>query len=151
MKGPREGGKRVEPSTVSNGDSHRSTNGRQETPEGIQCYNCGKKCHISWYCPSNALCCMEWEEVGLKCSGIVEGTKVRHIMLDTGCTRTMVRGDLVSREKIHVLEGESAAVQCAHGDTVLYPLAQVCMEVDGCVINTVATAKQVCNHILILV
>ena len=45
-KGPREGGKRVEPSpkpTVSNGDSHRSTNGRRETPDGIQCYNCGKK------------------------------------------------------------------------------------------------------------
>ena len=110
----------MEPSpkpTVSNGDSHRSTNGRRETPDGIQCYNCGKKDHISRNCPSNALCCMEWEEVGLKRSGIIEGTKVRDIMLDTGCTRTMVRGDLVSRDKI--LEGKSAVVQCAHGDTVL--------------------------------
>ncbi|KAL5481930.1 hypothetical protein EMCRGX_G022205 [Ephydatia muelleri] len=87
----------------------------------------------------NALCCMEWEEVGLKRSGIVEGTKVRDIMLDTGCTRTMVQGDLVSKDKI--LEGKSAVVRCAHGDTVLYPLTQVCMEVDRCVINTVAAVS----------
>ena len=96
-KGPREGGKRMDSSpkpAVSDGSTHRSTNGRWETPEGIHCYNCGKKGHISRNCPSNALCCMEWEEVGLKRSGIVEGTKVRDIMLDTGCTRTMVRGDL---------------------------------------------------------
>ena len=79
---------------------------------------------------------MELEEVGLKRSGIVEGTKVRDIMLDT---RTMVRGDLVSKDKI--LEGKSAVVRCAHGDMVLYPLAQVCMEVDGCVINTVAAVS----------
>ena len=60
-------------------------------------------------------------------------------MLDTGCTRTMVRGDLVSKDKI--LEGKSAVVRCAHGDTVLYPLTQVCMEVDRCVINTVAAVS----------
>ena len=77
--------------------------------------------------------------MGLKRSGIIEGTKVRGIMLDTGYTRTMVRGDLVSKDKI--LEGKSAVVRCAHGDTVLYPLAQVCMEVDGCVINTVAAVS----------
>ena len=86
---------------------------------------------------SYAVCCMEWEEVGLKHSGTVEGTAVRDIMLDKGCTRTMVRGDLVSKDKI--LEGKSAVVRCAHGDTVLYPLVQVCTEVDGCVINTAAS------------
>ena len=121
---------------VSDGGTHRSTNGRRETLEGIHCYNCGKKGHISWNCPSNALCCMEWEEVGLKRRGTVERTEVRDIMLETGCTRTMVRGDLISKDKI--LEGKSVVVRWAHGDTVLY---QVCMEVDGCVINTVAVVS----------
>ena len=49
------------------------------------------------------------------------------------------RRSIVSKDKI--LEGKSAVVRCAHGDTVLYPLAQVCMEVDGCVINTVAAVS----------
>ena len=30
-----------------------------------------------------------------------------------------------------LLEGEAVAVRCTHGDTVLYPLAEVAMEVDG--------------------
>ena len=74
--------------------------------------------------------------MGHKQSGIFEGNEVQDIMLEMGCTRTMVRGDFVSRDKI--FEGKSAVVRCTHGDTVLYPLAQVCMKVDGCVINTVA-------------
>ena len=40
----------------------------------------------------------------------------------------MVRKDLVPEEKI--LEGEAVAIRCAHGDTVLYPLAQVEVTVD---------------------
>ena len=34
-------------------------------------------------------------------------------------------------ELMRLLEGEAVAVRCAHGDTVLYPLAEVAMEVDG--------------------
>ena len=44
-------------------------------------------------------------------------------VLDTGCKRTMVRQDLVPQEKI--LEGDVATIRCAHGDTVLYPLANI--------------------------
>ena len=55
-------------------------------------------------------------------------------MLDTGCSRTMVRGNLVPGEKL--LEGRCAVVCCAHGDTVVYPMAQICLEVDGHKINT---------------
>ena len=51
------------------------------------------------------------------------------ILLDTGCSRTMIRKDLVAEEKY--LEGEAVTVCCAHGDTVLYPLANIEMEVEG--------------------
>ena len=34
-----------------------------------------------------------------------------------------------------------AVVRCAHGDTVLYPMAQVCLEVDGYKINTAAAVS----------
>ena len=51
------------------------------------------------------------------------------ILLDTGCTRTMVRGDLVPEENL--LPGEAATVLCAHGNTVLYPLARVRIDVEG--------------------
>ena len=60
-------------------------------------------------------------------------------MLDTGCSRSMVRGDLVPGEKL--LEGRCAVVRCAHGDTVVYPMAQICLEVDGHKINTAAAVS----------
>ena len=41
----------------------------------------------------------------------------------------MVRQDLVPTGKL--LEGDSIAICCAHGDTVVYPLARVEVEVDG--------------------
>ena len=61
------------------------------------------------------------------------------IMLDTGCSRTMVHSDLVSEGQIR--EGESAVVRCAHGDTVMYPMADICVELDGCTIDTVAAVS----------
>ena len=109
------------------------------TSEGVNCYNCGKRGHISRNCPSNVLCCIGWKEE-LKRAGVVNGHKVSDIMLDTGCSRTMVHGKLVTREQL--IEGEATAVRCAHGDTMLYPLARVEVEVDGCTIKTVAA---LCN------
>ena len=41
----------------------------------------------------------------------------------------MVRQELVPPENI--LEGDVATIRSPHGDTVLYPLARVPMEVDG--------------------
>ena len=58
----------------------------------------------------------------------IEGTLVGDVLLDTGCTRTLVRRELVPEE---MLQGGSVAVRCAHGDTVLYPLAEVELEMDG--------------------
>ena len=66
---------------------------------------------------------------GLYTSGRVEGTLVESVVLNTGCSTTLVRSNLVSQDK--VLEGEVVAIQCAHGDTVLYPLALVHLEISG--------------------
>ena len=66
---------------------------------------------------------------GLYTPGMVEGTPVESIVLDIGCSRTLVRSNLVPQDK--VLEGESVAIRCAHGDTVLYPLALVHREING--------------------
>lgn len=62
------------------------------------------------------------------------------ILLDTGCSRTMVRQDLVPQEKI--LEGEAVMIRCAHGDMVLYPLAEIDMEVDGVLVSADAAVSE---------
>ena len=54
---------------------------------------------------------------------------MKDILLDTGCCRTLIHQDLVPEGKIK--EGEAVAIRCAHGDTELYPLAQISMEVEG--------------------
>ena len=64
-----------------------------------------------------------------QCKGTVEGQLVNNIVLDTGCSRTLVRSDLL-REK-DFSQGETVTVQCAHGDVVTYPLARVELEVEG--------------------
>ena len=65
-----------------------------------------------------------------------EGTPVERILLNTGCSKTLVRKELIQKKK--VLEGEAVTIQCAHGDTVLYPVAKVQMSVDGKVVDVKA-------------
>ena len=64
-----------------------------------------------------------------RCKGMVEGQLVNDIVLDTGCSRTLVRSDLVGEENCK--PGEKVTVQCAHGDIVTYPIASVELEVLG--------------------
>eukprot|EP00731_Ephydatia_muelleri_P013583 Em0007g893a len=129
------------PSTVPS-ERGKYTSGRKETldREGVTCFNCGKKGHISRHCPNNVLVCAHvgWRN-GLQRSGTVNGRRVEGIMLDTGCSRTMVHSDLVSDGQIR--EGESAVVRCAHGDTAMYPMADICVELDGYTIDTVAAVS----------
>ena len=73
-------------------------------------------------------------------AGRVEGTEVSDILLDTGCTRTMVRSDLVAEENL--IPGEAVTVLCAHGDTVLYPLARVTIHVEGIEMEVKAAVSQ---------
>ena len=61
--------------------------------------------------------------------GVVEGTAVHDIILDTGCSHTMIHQDLVPAEKR--VSGEAVTLQCAHGDVVLYPLADINVQVSG--------------------
>lgn len=59
----------------------------------------------------------------------VQDHQVDNILLDTGCSWPLVREQLVPEEKL--LEGQACTIQCPHGDMVLYPLAEVEMELYG--------------------
>ena len=63
------------------------------------------------------------------CEGFVESQLVDDIVLDTGCSRTLVRSDLVGKERLS--SEKSVTVQCAHGDAVEYPVATVEVRVHG--------------------
>ena len=99
----------------------------------IRCYHCKKLGHISSRCPEKeALFCFEDRDfAGSKLcqKGSVEGRKVAKILLDTGCSRTMVNQKCVPSEKI--LDGKMVSIRCAHGDTRLYNLAEVTVQVQG--------------------
>ena len=69
----------------------------------------------------------------------MEGKKVKDILLDTGCSRTLIHKDLVPASKIQ--EDEAVAIRCAHGDTVLYPLALISLEVGGHLIEVEAAVS----------
>ena len=114
----------------------------------VQCYNCKTFGHVARNCP-------EKQDNGPRdgngsekqseavmmaggdgsdpptqfCKGKVEGKEVNKILLDSGCCRTMVHQRWVLPEKF--LYGRSVAIRCVHGDIVLYPLANVTMEVEG--------------------
>ena len=50
---------------------------------------------------------------GVVKSGKIEGHIVDNILLDTGCSRTLVHRSFVSEDKIQ--DGEAVAIRCAHG------------------------------------
>ena len=57
--------------------------------------------------------------------GTVEGTDVSDIVFDTGCSRTLVRKELVPECKI--IPSQAVTMRCAHGDLALYPTAVIDM------------------------
>eukprot|EP00731_Ephydatia_muelleri_P004329 Em0002g505a len=102
-----------------------------------RCYNCHKMGHVASRCPKNAATFFGGRAKQSKVkeghslvwkTGYVEGGEVKDIILDTGAARTLVRDDLVPRNKFLK---KCVAVQCVHGDEVSYPLAKVEVVVDG--------------------
>ena len=131
---------KVGPKSGEQGKSTR-VNFKRDLRE-VECFNCHSKGHYSFNCPRNAMFCMERQHAdsvmvrkqavaqpGVVRRGTVEGRKVDNILLDMGCSRTLVHQSLVPKEKIE--DGEAVAIRCAHGDTVLYPLAKISLEVEG--------------------
>ena len=59
------------------------------------------------------------------------------MVLDTGCAQTLIHCRLVTDCKM--IPGEATTLRCAHGDTVLYPLAKVELHTDGIPLHIKAT------------
>jgi len=131
---------------------------RHQKQEGeVKCFNCGRRGHISTRCPRDAMFCEVGPgqgrldggdqpqqkgvsgKSGRARSGLVEGRRVDDILLDTGCSKTLVRRDLIPEKK--VLEGDVVTIRCAHGDTVVYPVVEVEMDVDGVKIQVEAAVS----------
>ena len=107
----------------------------------VKCFNCRKFGHVSMHCPERAsYFCGDSRGQSVARAGLVEGTAVSDILLDTGCTRTMVRRDLIPEENL--LPGEAVTVVCAHGDTALYPLARVKIDVEGLKLEVKAAVSE---------
>ena len=125
---------------------------RQPERDGVRCYKCQEFGHIVAQCPVKAaLYCGERGEsedsfagaaldmqtpdtkAERDCSvyrcGTVEGAPVSDILLDSGCTQTLVRKSLVpaSAERIN----PDAYVSCVHGDVESFHRAKVRMTVGG--------------------
>ena len=80
-------------------------------------------------------------------SGFVEGNKVQDIVLDTGCSRTMIRSGLIPTTK---LLDDAVMVQCAYGDTAAYHLAVVELTVDGLPLTVKATLSDTLPTVVVL-
>ena len=137
----------------------KQNSGKYERPKrdlkDIECFNCHEHGHYSSNCPHNAMFCTERRfdgtgqsslmkkqavvRPGVVKQGTVEGKAVSNILLDTGCSRTLVHQDLVPRAKFK--EGEVVAIRCAHGDTVLYPLAEISLDIGGRLITVEAAVS----------
>lgn len=114
---------------------------KKTAASGQNSFNCKESGHIAANCPNEQVYfCSEKKDAGLYRSGLVEGREVEKILLDTGCSRTMVQRTLVPGHKY--LEGDVVTIRCAHGDIVLYPLAEIDMVVDGTPIKVEAAVSE---------
>ena len=125
----------------------------------LVCYNCGGRGHTSRQCPSESLYCgtrkcgnhhgrRQLVRQPFHCEGFVEGQFVDDIVLDTGCSRTLVRSDLVGKERLN--SEKSVTVQCAHGDAVEYPVATVEIRVQGRRVTVEAAVSDKLPHSVLL-
>ena len=112
--------------------------GQTEWSESIGIDCCKNVGHKAVACPE-VYFCREGQQVGVTRRGLVDRTWVDDIVLDTGCSRTVVRRELVKDDE--TLEGCGVTVRCAHGDTVFYLLAHVELELDGMAVEVEAAVS----------
>ena len=84
----------------------------------LVCYSCGGCGHTSMQCSSDALFC-RMRQLGsyggrkplvkhhFCCKGFVEGQFVDDTVLDTGCSRMLVRSDLVKKDRLNLKKSVS--------------------------------------------
>ena len=111
---------------------------KNEWSESIGIDHCKNVGHKAVACPE-VYFCKEGRQVDVTRRGLVDGTWVDDIVLDTGCSRTVVRRELVKDDE--TLEGCGVTVRCAHGDTVFYLLAHVQLELDGMAVEVEAAVS----------
>ena len=125
--------------TTTTGEEKKPTDGAKGSrPEraDVRCYRCNQLGHIANRCSSNGkpksgYFCGEYEfeeDREYNLSGQVEDQWVP-ILIDTGCSKTMVRKDLVPEEKVD--HNRRIQLRCAHGDLMDYPTAKVKVKIQG--------------------
>ena len=133
-------------STVTKGGVQWKPNITSPLQQQPRCFNCNRLGHIAMKCPENRTSqqtgqgkanyigtsedelVIREELVEYRTLGKVEG-KVTELLLDTGCSKTMIDASLVPVEKFN--EEKRISMQCAHGDMKQYPIAVVEIEVNG--------------------
>ena len=85
-----------------------TTEGGRWDLRSVKCYHCGQLGHISTKCPAKFLFSGASLVKQATRRGVVEGKVVEDIVLDTGCSRTMMHSSLVGERK--QLDGEAVIV-----------------------------------------
>lgn len=129
-------------------DDRKKSENIMRRDAGLTCYSCGKLGHIASRCPSRIaskdnggkkigtyFCdntkseAKQFTSSSYKsrdqeyvCQGLVEGIPTE-LLVDSGASCTLVHQDLVTNERIN--ENDQLQIKCAHGDSVVYPTANI--------------------------
>ena len=120
---------------------NQGNTGQLHNPEGVRCYSCNERGHISFNCPKRSLYSSQPGAVGeeaVRRHRIVNRVYCPNILMDTGATQTLGHNGLVADDDI--VDGE-VTIRCAHGDAVSYPVAVVKINIGGKDIITTAAVS----------